>query len=385
MVTKLLALLSALGLVAAAPTGEPLTIDAIVPLTGAASFAGQIHANALRVYETVVNATGGVRGRSVHFDIHDDQSNLVLTVQLTNQLLAKHVPVIMGSTYIAACAAEQPLVAKGPVEFCLSPGLVTTQHNVFSSSVANTFIVPTQFTFFRGRGYTRVAVVSTTDASGYVAERMSNEALARPENKVLTLVANEHFNPTDISVSAQVARIKAGNAQAIVVNGVSGTAFGNLLRALNDAGVDLPIICSAANMNPVQLEQYKAFLPKELIFNTTLAFARDEVRDRGLRASIDEMYDAYRRAGVELTPESSFSWDPAKIVVAAFRKIGPNATGDQIADYINALHGFPGASGIYDFRTGDHHGLTTTSLVFVKWMPTDKSFAVVSKPGGAPL
>ena len=377
-------LVGTLALVGADQPREPYTIDAIIPLTGSSAYSGQIHATSLRIYESVANASGGIRGRPVHFEIHDDHSSPVIAVQLVTELLAKNPQLIMGSTYIAGCAAEEPLVRNGPVEFCFSPGLVTTQHNVFASSVANTYIIPATLKFIRERKYARLAVISATDASGSVADRITLTALARPENKNLAAVDYEHFNPTDISVSAQTARIKAGNPQAIIVY-ATGSAFGTVLRALNDAGVNIPVFTSAVNMNPIQLAQYSNFLPKELIFNTTLAFARDQVRDRDLRASIDEFYAGYRRAGLEPSPESSLSWDPAKIVVASLRALGLDATGSQLADFIGNLHGFAGASGIYDFRNSDHHGLTDAALAFVKWVPSDKSFAVVSKPGGSPL
>lgn len=374
---------AALVLAGAAPNVEPYTIDAILPLTGASAYAGQIHASALRVYESVANASGGIRGRPLHFEIHDDQSSTVTAVQLTNQLLAKHPAVILGSAIIAACTAEAAIVPSDTVEFCLSPGLVTRQHNVFASSIANTFLVPANFRFLRLRGYTRVAVIATTDASGAVADKMSVDALARPENKSLTATF-EHFNPNDISVSAQVARVKAADPQAIVIY-ATGNAFGNVLRALNDAGVHVPVLASAAVMNVNLLAQFEDFLPAELIFNATLFVARDEVRDRPLRVAIDEMYAGYKRAGIAPLPESSFSWDPAKIVVAGLRALGPDATGAQLADYIGSLHGFAGASGVYDFRSGDHHGLTDAALVFVKWVPAAKTFVAVSRPGGAPL
>jgi branched-chain amino acid transport system substrate-binding protein len=379
------ALVTILALTAAAPSGDPYTIDAIVSLTGSSAFAGQIHATALRMYENAANATGGIRGRPVHFEIHDDQSSSVIAVQLMNQFLVKKPAVVMGSDYVAACAAEIPLIANGPVEFCLSPGLTSKQHNVFATAVAITSIVPAEITLLRDRGYTRIAVVSTTDASGQAADELVRSAMARPENKPISVVAFEHFNPTDISVSALMARIKAGNPQGIVLNGVTGSAFGTFLRTLNDAGVDVPVVGSAANMNPTQLEQFSAFLPKELVFNSTLLEAGNEVRDRKVRAAIDELNTTYRKAGIEPLPESPFSWDPAKIVVAALRALGPDATGEQVGEYISNLHDFAASSGIYDFRIGDHHGLTDAALVFVKWVPAQKTFVPVTKPGGAPL
>ena len=72
------ALCALLACTAAAPSGEPVTIDAIVSLTGQSAFAGAIHATALRMYENAANASGGIRGRPVHFEIHDDQSSSVI-------------------------------------------------------------------------------------------------------------------------------------------------------------------------------------------------------------------------------------------------------------------------------------------------------------------
>jgi branched-chain amino acid transport system substrate-binding protein len=378
-------LIAAFSLVGAGPTGEPYTIDAIVPLTGGSAYSGQIHATALRMYENAANATGGIRGRPVHFEIHDDQSNSVIAVQLTNEILAKKPAVIMGSATVAACTAEATLVQNGPVEFCLSPGMTSRQRNVFASAIAITSIVPAEIKILRERGYTRIAILSTTDASGQAADDLIRAAMTRPENKNVTIVAFEHFNPLDISVGALIARVKVGNPQGIILDGVTGSAFGTVLRTLNDAGISVPIVGSAANMNPAQLEQFAAFLPKELDFNSTLLEARSEVRDRGVRAAIDELNATYKRAGIEPLPESPFSWDPAKIVVAALRALGPNATGDQLTDYISNLHDFAGSSGVYDFRIGDHHGLTDSALVFVKWVPAQKTFVPVTKPGGSPL
>jgi branched-chain amino acid transport system substrate-binding protein len=329
----------------------------------------------MRVYESVANAGGGIRGRPVHFDILDDQSNPVVAVQLTNQILAKNPPVFLGSAYVAACAAEAPLVLNKPtVEFCVSPGLLTKQKNVFASSIAITYITQGTLKFMRDRGLSRVAAIVATDATGQAADALMLTEFAQPANKNLQLVANERFNPADISVSAQIARVKAANPQGLLIY-ATGNAFGTVLRALGDSGINVPTVTSAVNMNETQLEGYAGFIPAELVFNAARAYARDQ-RDGSLRAAVDEYYNGYRAQGLTPSPESPLSWDPAKIVVSALRKLGTDATGDQIADYINTLHGFAGASGIYDFRNGDHHGLTDADLVWVKWQPTQKEFVV---------
>jgi hypothetical protein len=114
-------------------------------------------------------------------------------------------------------------------------------------------------------------------------------------------------------------------------------------------------------------------------------------RDRGpkdpLRATIDEFYTSLEAAGLHPGAAHAFGWDEAKIVVAALRALPPNASAQQIRDWIEALHDFPGALGIYNFRLGDQHGLDDKSLYIVRYdaNATGGDTQVVSDAGGTPL
>ena len=385
-IRALAVLASAIALLGAgAAAGTPVNIDVILPLTGGQAFSGAIHAQTIEVYEKYVNAHGGINGRPVHFDIHDDKSSPVVTVQLTNQIIATKAAVILGSSFQAACLAEAPIVAaSSTVEYCLSPGLNPKQPNIFSAAVSTNYIVPAIYKFMRDRGYKKIAVMTSIDATGQSHDALSQVTMDRPDFKNMSIVAYEHFSPADLSVSAQIARIKAANPQGIVVV-ATGNAFATVLRSMHDTGLDIPVITSAVNMNENELKQYEPFLPKEIVFNSTLFYARPQDRKGSVRAAVDEFYNGYKAAGVIPSPEAT-SWDPAKIVVSALRALGPNATGEAVAQYIGTLHDFAGASGYYDFRIGDHHGLTDGDIVWVKYQPAgDQKFVPVSKPGGAPL
>jgi hypothetical protein len=50
------------------------------------------------------------------------------------------------------------------------------------------------------------------------------------------------------------------------------------------------------------------------------------------------------------------------MVIAALRKLGPNATATQARDYLLAIRNFVGINGRYDFSSGDQHGLSTRSI-----------------------
>jgi hypothetical protein len=75
----------------------------------------------------------------------------------------------------------------------------------------------------------------------YPCEREDGDTiLALPENRALTVVAREHLAPGDISIAAQVAHVKASNAQVVLVLCI-GSPFGTVLRDLHDAGVAVPV------------------------------------------------------------------------------------------------------------------------------------------------
>src|SRR5580658_9715217 len=83
----------------------PYEINVILPMTGAAAFLGKADTNALNVIESTVNKSGGIRGRQIKFTVADDESNPALAVQLLNAVLAKKVPLVLGSTLGATCSA----------------------------------------------------------------------------------------------------------------------------------------------------------------------------------------------------------------------------------------------------------------------------------------
>jgi len=105
-------------LAATAHAAEPYNIQTLLPLTGGAAFLGQGEQVTLGIVEKVVNASGGIHGRPVHFVIHDDQTSPQLGVQLANEILEQKPVVMMGSSLVATCRAIEPLMSNGPVDYC---------------------------------------------------------------------------------------------------------------------------------------------------------------------------------------------------------------------------------------------------------------------------
>jgi branched-chain amino acid transport system substrate-binding protein len=388
MVRSIFAL--ALGLIIAgaplaisAADSTPYEINAVLSLTGPAAFIGASEARTLAIVATTVNRSGGIKGRPIAFHVTDDQSNPVLSVQLVNQLIAAHVPIIFGPGFTATCAATMALAMKtGPVMWCMAPGIYPDAGSyVFSTQATTDQTVIVMMRYFRLRGWKRMAVISSTDASGQAFDHGVATAAALPENRDVQIVAHEHMSPTDISISAQASRVKAANPQVLMTL-ATGSPWGTIMRGVADAGIDLPIGGGNGNLIIAQLDQYRAFLPAEMYFPGNIAVAPESIGKGPIQDAQAVYFDAFRTAGIKPDLGYNIAWDPAMILVSALRALGTSASADQVRNYIVNLHGWVGINGVYDFRDGAQRGIGQQSQVMDRWDKTQSVFVAVSRPAG---
>jgi branched-chain amino acid transport system substrate-binding protein len=236
------------------------------------------------------------------------------------------------------------------------------------------------------KGWTKIATLANTDASGQSNDKSMDELVARPENKDISLVTRQHFNPTDISVAAQIERIRASGAQAIIA-GVTGTAAATVFKGMIQSGLDVPIVVTSGNESFPQMEAWKDFLPKHLVMSSALFPEHDGLLtlDPRIEAAQHAMYAALAAHKLKADNMEATSWDAALIVVAALRKLGPNATPEQIRDFIANLTDFPGIDGVYNFKVSPERGLGSDSAIAVTYDPVAKAWVWLTKPGGIPL
>jgi branched-chain amino acid transport system substrate-binding protein len=387
-ILRTLLLAGLLGVSHAAIAADDTVLRIILPMTGSASFTGKGGKAGLEALQDYVDRTGGINGAKLSFDIRDDQSSPQTAVQLMNQFIETHPPVVLGSAITAMCSAEAPLaVANGPVLYCFSPGIHPAPNTyVYSASVSTVDLARALIRYFRLRGWTRIAVMTSTDASGQDAERGIEANMALPENAGVQIVAREHFNPGDVSVGAQIENIHAAKPQAFIA-WTTGTAVATIFKALVQAGVDIPVGTTNGNMSYDQMVQYADFVPKQLFIPTGPYVEHDGIfaLDPRVEKAQHAMYDALKRHDVPVDNHAATVWDAAMIVVDGLRKLGPTATAAQLRGYIDGLTDYAGVWGLYNFKMVPQRGLDAGNAVVIRWDGPGKRFAWMSEPGGVPL
>jgi branched-chain amino acid transport system substrate-binding protein len=370
-----------------AQAADSYDVNVILPLTGGASFLGKAEQVALQLAEKWVNDNGGIQGRPLKLVIQDDQSSPQLAVQLASQVIAKKPAVLIGSSLVAMCNAMAPLMTNGPVMYCMSPGIHPAKDSyVFTSSVSTHDLAIALIRYFRLRGWTRLAVITSSDASGQDAERGILAAVALPENKDVQLVERTHFAPGDVSVSAQIEKVKAAQPQAFIAWS-TGAPVATIFKGIVQAGLDIPIATTDGNMTRAQMAQYAAFLPPQLYFPAGQWVARGSQAkvDPAVKQAQDQFYDAYKATGSPPDAAATHGWGPGMVVFDALRKLGPNVTAVQLRDYIDHVKGEPGINGLYDFTAEPQRGLTVENAVVARWDAEKKDWVTVSQPAGTPL
>jgi branched-chain amino acid transport system substrate-binding protein len=388
VVTKAGLVALAVAVLAALPrattAADPFDINVITPLTGFGAFLGKSENLSLGVAEEILNKSGGINGRPVHFAVQDDQTNPQVAVQLLSGVLAKNGPVVMGSTLTAICGAMAPLVKNGPVLWCFSGAYHPANDWIFISGESSDDLVAGSVRFMREKGWRRIATIASNDASGTDAEHALDDGLAARGNAGMSVVTRGHFNLTDISVAAQIAQIRTSGAQAIYAM-TSGAAFGTILHGIADAGLELPVFSTSANATVAQMTAYASFLPKEMYFASTAGSSPETLPPGPVARAVADYERALSSHGVQPDTGTNQAWDAAFIIVSAFRKLGTNASATAVRAYIDGLRGFAGTNGVYDFRAYPQHGVGANWSGIQRWDAAKGHFVGASKPGGVPL
>ncbi len=384
--TKFLPAMLALCASLAAPAmAAPRTIDVVLPLTGATAFLGKAQQQALQNLEAAIG-NGSIKTEPVHFVFHDDQTSPQNAVQLATGLVSTKPAVILGSSQVAMCNAMAPLMKNGPVMFCFSPGIHPAAGSfVFTSGADTRDLAASMIRYWRLKGITRLALITSTDASGQDAERNIRAIVALPENKDIAIVGDARFNPGDVTVSAQIQRIKGTNPEALIAWSTGGP-IATVFKAISDAGMDIPVATTNGNMTYAQMDQYAAFLPKELYIPSAyfMPAAAGTTLPAAHEAAQAAFFGAYKASGVLPDSASTLGWDPALLVLNALSQLGPDATAEQLRAKLAATKGFTGVNGTYDFTATPQRGLDESDVVVTRWTPAARAWLPVSAPRGIP-
>ncbi|HUY05968.1 MAG TPA: ABC transporter substrate-binding protein [Acidimicrobiales bacterium] len=337
---------------------SPYVFHAVLSLTGTASFLGAGEKNSLYMLARYVNKTGGIQGHPMTVDVQDNQSNPALAVSIATPWVQSGVPFILDGSAVPYDKPVDALSgANGPVTFDLSPGVHPVPDSyVFSTGISTRFDAQAYLNFFRAKGLTRIAAITSTDGSGADGWAQLQSTLSTPAYAGFTLTTHQSFDPTAVDVTTQMAAIKATNPQAII-EWTTGTPFGTVLKAQSQLGMSsIPTITTDGNADYVEMKSFNSIRPTTLYFPTAAFYQppNSNLLSPPLKKVVTAFDKMVKGAGGYADDAWGLAYAPALMFVDALRHLGVNATAPQIRHFLNSLKNYPDVYGIYNMTNPAH-------------------------------
>ena len=333
----------------AAAESAPITIGALLPLTGEAAHWGIPPRNAAEMAVDEINRAGGIGGRRLALMIKDDRCQPPDGISAFNEIMATANPaVFLGAVCSGVTLAVAPL-AEARRTVMISPA--STSPKVTDAGDFIFRIIPSGSA--RGkifaeylhdeRGLRRLAALYINNEGGIGG---SSAFKARFTQLGGTVVIEEKYEQGATDLRAQLARIKATDAQGILVGSYPPDTV-LVLQQARELELRLPLfLTTEAVQNPDVLRQAgDAAEGAVYILAAPAAGAAPQ--------KFAEAYEA--RFGKKPELFAAEGYDIVRLIAAAITATGATSpSGPGIRDFLYQVRDYAGASGTITFdKNGD--------------------------------
>ena len=232
-----------------------LKIGAAEALSGPAGQYGQSIKNGLQLAVDELNAAGGVKGNKIVVQFEDEAGKKEQAIDVFKKLIFQDkVLMVFGPTLSNSAQAADPIAqAAKIVAFGTSntaDGITSIGDYIFRNSVTEADVLPEMLRVaIKHANMKKVAVLYGNDdvftKSGYDAFKKALENLKVP------VTTTETFAKGDVDFKAQLTKIKASGADAIVLSALIAEGAPIMVQA-RQLGIDLPVI-GGNGMNSVKI------------------------------------------------------------------------------------------------------------------------------------
>ena len=222
-----------------------IKIGAAEALSGPAGQYGQSIKNGFQLAVDELNAAGGVKGNKIVIQFEDEAGKKEQAIDVFKKLIFQDkVLMVFGPTLSNSAQAADPIAqAAKVVAFGTSntaDGITSIGDYVFRNSVTESDVLPeTLRVAIKHANIKKVAVLYGNDdvftKSGYDAFKKALETLKVP------VTTTETFAKGDVDFKAQLTKIKASGADAIVLSALIAEGAPIMVQA-RQLGIDVPFI-----------------------------------------------------------------------------------------------------------------------------------------------
>ena len=373
-------------------------IGFLTAITGPASLLGEPQKNTAIMLQEWINAAGGIKGVPIEIVIEDSKSMETDAVLATKKLIEKdNVSIVIGSTttgesmaMVPICGqAETPMISMAAglsivtpedemkrMEASKKPWLEVPKKQrywIFKTAPTDASAVEKIYTYCQAKKIKRVAIITVSAAFGVEGRRQ----LKRLAPKYgIEIVADELYGPKDTDMTAQLTKIKASPAQA-VINWSVGPPQVIVTKNWSDLGMrgKIPLIQSHGfgNKSNIKLAGGAA---EGVITPLGRVLYAEKVDPKNPQKLVIMKYktEYEKRFKSDVSTFGGHAYDAIMMVVDALKAVGPDKKG--VRDYLETkIRNWPGTGGIYNMSPTDHTGFGADGFEMIEVVHGEWEFA----------
>lgn len=340
---------------------EPIKIGALFAVTGKAAWLGGPEKNTATMIVDGINAAGGIKGKKIELLVEDTESTEETAVKAAKKLIGQNVVAIIGPSTSGESMALRPICQENkiPLVSCAAAAAIIAPVTdgklwVFKTPQMDSDCVVRIYEHMQKKGVTKIAIITVTDGFG----KGGRDQLTKLAPKYgITIVADETYGPQDTDMNAQLTKIKATDAKA-VVNWSIGPTQSLIPKNMQQLGLKIQLYQSHGfgNLKYVETAGSSA---EGIIFPAGRLLVADLLQENHPQKKVLMAYKTAYEEKFKPETASTFgghAYDAVHLIKKALDS-GAAPTRDGIRDGLEKIQGFVGTAGVFNLSPTDHVGL----------------------------
>lgn len=360
--------------IASGAAPEPIPIGLVAALSGQSAASGEAITRGLSVAIDEINQAGGVLGRPLELVRRDDESNPSKGIAAARELISReHVVAFFGGIDTPVSLALVPIANKEKTPFMgvWAAGTRITRNGanpnfVFRVSAVDVLVDQRLMRYAVTVLKARHPGLMLIDNPWGESNRAGLEAAAKSVG--ISLAGAESFEPGDTDMIAQLSRLKAAGADAIILVGNAEPAA-LVIRSLDRIGWNAPVI-SHWGISGGRFPELAGPSAEKVVFIQTYSFFKPSARGKEVLAALEQKYPTIKGPEDVIAPVGTAdAYDAMHLLALAIAKAG-STDGPAIRAALEALPPYDGLIKRYApaFTTDNHDALGADDYIMVHFV-----------------
>lgn len=337
------------------------------PLSGPLSLLGTSARDAVQIWANEINEKGGIHGRKINFISYDDAGSPQEAQTAVRRLLTQdEVFMLIGGSVSGSTLPVRQVIDRAKVPFVSSISSNINLMKPFSRYLFRIYANEEALSehlvkwVIGEKKHKRPAIIYTSNDYGIGGYNAIRDFMKKTYN--VDFVASERYNPNDQDFSAQLLRIRAADADSILVFSFASEA-GIIARQARELGLKAELYGGAATATPLFQkaagEAGKGFMAvyplPELTEATTPAIQE-------YRKKLEKLYPNGMPAG-RPSEYDFLAYAAAKATEAGLQKAGRNLDREGLVKALETLRNFETGLAYPVTWTAESHEATTQASI----------------------